>query len=111
MLRLTLGPPQQLVDNYNAQLGVPPEVPSMLSSGPVLSRSESITSNGDCSMSSGCVSEVDEENGFNDDFPDGGTIKRKPQISIILLCYSRNICLCNFYSGWRVHTYSLVIVY
>ena len=83
MLRLTLGPPQQLVDNYNAQLGVPP-VPSMLSSGPVLSRSESITSNGDCSMSSGCVSEVDEENGFNDDFPDGGTIKRKPQQQVHL---------------------------
>lgn len=37
----------------------------------VLSRSESITSNGDCSMSSGIVSEVDEENGFDVDFPDG----------------------------------------
>ena len=37
----------------------------------MLSRSESITSNGDCSMSSGIVSEVDEENGFDVDFPDG----------------------------------------
>ena len=91
MLRLTLGPPQQLVDNYNAQLGVPPEVPSMLSSGPVLSRSESITSNGDCSMSSGCVSEVDEENGFNDDFPDGGTIKRKPQQQVFHILYTTYI--------------------
>merc|ERR1711899_283056 len=76
MLRLTLGPPQQLVDNYNAQLGVP--FPPMNNSAPSLSRSESITSNGDCSISSGCVSEVDEENGFDVDFPDGGTIKRKP---------------------------------
>ena len=66
------GPPQQLVDNYNAQLGVP--VPQALMQGPsstLLSRSESITSNGDCSMSSGIVSEVDEENGFDVDFPDG----------------------------------------
>lgn len=75
MLRLTLGPPQQLVDNYNAQLGVLP-VPVEESSG-LLSRSDSITSNGDCSVSSGCVSE--EENGFDVDYPDGGTIKRKPQ--------------------------------
>ena len=37
----------------------------------MLSRSESITSNGDCSMSSGIVSEVNEENGFDVDFPDG----------------------------------------
>lgn len=68
MLRLTLGPPQQLVDNYNNQLGVPQTI----------SRSESITSNGDCSMSSGCISEVDEENAFDVDYPDGGTIRRKP---------------------------------
>jgi hypothetical protein len=66
MLRLTLGPPQQLVDNYNAQLGVLPAG---------LARSESMA----CSMSSGCVSEADEENGFDIDYPDGGTIKRKPQ--------------------------------
>ena len=57
-------------------MGVP--FPPMNNSAPSLSRSESITSNGDCSISSGCVSEVDEENGFDVDFPDGGTIKRKP---------------------------------
>ena len=57
-------------------MGVP--FPPMNNSAPGLSRSESITSNGDCSISSGCVSEVDEENGFDVDFPDGGTIKRKP---------------------------------
>ena len=74
MLRLTLGPPQQLVDNYNAQLGVAP-MPKQVEVG--LIRSASITSNGDCSMSSGCVSENDE-NGFDIDYPDGGTIKRKP---------------------------------
>ena len=44
-LRLTLGPPQQLVDNYNAQLGV--TVPKT-EVGNGLSRSESIHSNGDC---------------------------------------------------------------
>jgi hypothetical protein len=40
-----LGPPQQLVDNYNAQLGV--TVPKT-EVGNGLSRSESIHSNGDC---------------------------------------------------------------
>lgn len=74
MLRLTLGPPQQLVDNYNAQLGVPKTEVS--NNG--LSRSASITSNGDCSMSSGCMSEADEENAFDVEYPDGGTIRRKP---------------------------------
>jgi len=73
MLRLTLGPPQQLVDNYNAQLGV--TVPKT-EVGNGLSRSESIHSNGDCSMSSGCLSENDE-NAFDVDYPDGGTIRRK----------------------------------
>jgi len=82
MLRLTLGPPQQLVDNYNAQLGVVAPTPNqVLQAKQVesvgLIRSASITSNGDCSMSSGCVSENDE-NGFDIDYPDGGTIKRKP---------------------------------
>ena len=80
MLRLTLGPPQQLVDNYNAQLGVAPPIEAAKQVEPgdrSLIRSASITSNGDCSMSSGCVSENDE-NGFDIDYPDGGTIKRKP---------------------------------
>lgn len=86
MLRLTLGPPQQLVDNYNAQLGVaPPIAPGMqakqVEQGDRLIRSASITSNGDCSMSSGCVSENDE-NGFDIDYPDGGTIKRKPNTQV-----------------------------
>lgn len=78
MLRLTLGPPQQLVDNYNAQLGcvVPPNLSKQVETMGLI-RSASITSNGDCSMSSGCVSENDE-NGFDIDYPDGGTIKRKP---------------------------------
>ena len=75
MLRLTLGPPQILVDNYNAQLGV--SLPPVIASNN-LSRSTSITSNGDGSMSSGCVSEVEEENAFDMDYPDGGTIRRKP---------------------------------
>ena len=75
MLRLTLGPPQQLVDNYNAQLGVT-VTKNEVNNG--LSRSASITSNGDCSMSSGCMSEADEENAFDVEYPDGGTIRRKP---------------------------------
>ena len=29
-------------------------------------------------MSSGCMSEVDEENAFDVEYPDGGTIRRKP---------------------------------
>lgn len=87
MLRLTLGPPQVLVDNYNAQLGVTPSpllpeqqghASSTGNGHSGISRSASITSNGDCSMSSGCVSEVDEENAFDVDYPDGGTIRRKP---------------------------------
>ena len=78
MLRLTLGPPQQLVDNYNAQLGVTMVTKNENNVNNGLSRSASITSNGDCSMSSGCMSEVDEENAFDVEYPDGGTIRRKP---------------------------------
>ena len=61
MLRFTLKPPQQLIDNYNAQLGV--TMPQTLG----LPRSASIS---DSSMSSGCLSEADEENGFDIDYPE-----------------------------------------
>ena len=54
------------------------KVPKTEVSNNGLSRSASITSNGDCSMSSGCMSEVDEENAFDVEYPDGGTIRRKP---------------------------------
>ncbi len=70
MLRLTLGPPQQLVDNYNAQLGVL----SMEDEAMMIGRSDSMVSN----ASSGCISEADEETGFDAEYPEGGTIKRKP---------------------------------
>lgn len=63
-LRLTLGPPQQLVDNYNSQLGVP------------IPRSDSLLS----ASSSGCGSDPGEDvsAGFHVEYPEGGTIKRKP---------------------------------
>lgn len=83
MLRLMLGPPQQLVDNYNNQLGIVTPLPQQQQ--PLISRSASITSNGDCSMSSGCVSEVDEENAFDVDYPDGGTIRRKPASNTVAI--------------------------
>ena len=70
-------------------MGVP--FPPMNNSAPSLSRSESITSNGDCSISSGCVSEVDGENGFDVDFPDGGTIKRKPPNQLTAVAGNGNV--------------------